>query len=281
MSNLVFNARFTPKTCTALSADTFQVTADIFDGAGYLGGDSIDVGQAVFLDTTSSGTSPGSISKYVITGVLSKSYGFADVTIQYIDTGVVVDPSEILDYAGFVCAQDSMTELSYHAAATKHVIPPYVVEYARSYDNYIKLPTLLTNTASSSALKARFINATGGVLSALSFVCQTPDGSVKIPSVSNSTECLNIIGVLPSPIANMAFGDVVVHGIITNIGTSFLLNDIIYLKKDGTWTHTPPEIGSEGFVEGDFVVRIGKITRNKDNAAHKDLFVEPVLIGQL
>ena len=46
-------------------------------------------------------------------------------------------------------------------------------------------------------------------------------------------------------------------------------------------TTSIPEIGVAGFLSGDFVVKVGRITKNSDVPANKDFKVEVHIIGQL
>ena len=280
--SLIFNARFIPQTTTTLSSDTFGVTATIFDGNGSYTGRDVEINDAVFLDAFSIGRG---VSKYKIIAITSKDNTLVNIVIQYVDVDTVVDPIELLGYTGFICRQDAMTELSYHTAPSIHNIPAYIVDYARSYDNYIKLPTLISGgggSSDSSAIKAKFYAGTDGSVLALSIVRQDTSGylfagiNAKIESQATS-----IIGVVPNTIPSQTLGDVILKGRIVNIGTSFSVNDVIYLGVSGACTHTPPEIGVGGFEAGDFVVEIGRVSKNADNPTQKDLLVDIKVIGQL
>jgi hypothetical protein len=281
MSNTVFNARFTPTGSIQLTAETFQVTADIFDGTGVYSGFDLDLDQVVFLDTFNSISAPQSVSRYTIDSILSTGAVEVEVVLRYADTGSPVDPGEITGNPGFIAAATAEKLFAYHAAPTLHTIPDYIVQYARNYDNYVTLEDALGGDVDAGAIKGLFTNGSGSLINALTPVRQDSAGEMFPINPSNESEVSNILGLLSANTADDAQGTVVFEGLLLNVTTSFVVGDVIYLSKSGGLTATAPDIGVGSFVAGDFVVQIGKITKNATNGAQKDFKVEVQLRGQL
>lgn len=283
MSNTVFSARFTPTSSTPLSSDTFQVSGDIFDGTGIYSGLDVELDDVLFLDTFNSITAPGSISRYVVLSIISSGISSVQAIFQYADTGSPVDPGEVIGNPGFVARASVVQGLAYHAAPTLHTIPDYVTQYARNYDSYIKLETALSSISAvdASVIKGLFLNSTGSSIAALTPVKQNGSGLMASVDPSSETDIQNYLGVLTQTTANGNSGAVAFSGLIKNVSTSFVLGDILYLSKTGGLTATAPEIGSNSFLAGDFVLKVGKITKNSTNGAQKDFKVEVELRGQL
>lgn len=282
MANAIFNARFIPSSSTQISVDTFDVQGTIFDGNGMFSAADAQINDMVFLDCFGSMTAPGTISRYKVIQINS-AVGFnLNVRLRYADSGVVVDPAEVPGSAGFICRSSLLRELSYHAAPTIHTFPDYVVQYSRNIDNYTTLENDLNAINDSlEMLDSEFLNDTGSTIDGLTPVKQLVDGSIDLIDPSVEADIKNLLGVVEDPITDGNKGLVIFSGLIKSITTSFTIGDVIYLSKTGTLTNVVPDIGSEGFQAGDFVVKIGQIVKNKDNPAHKDLLVLMELRGQL
>lgn len=137
------------------------------------------------------------------------------------------------------------------------------------------------NSGNSAAIVSDFRNNTGGSLGTLAVVTQDSNGDIKTIDPSVEADVEGSIGVLPASISDGNEGTVVLRGLIKNVSTSFSIGDVLYLSKTGTLSTTVPDIGVSSFVEGDFVIKIGKITKNADNPTQKDLEVKIDIIGQL
>lgn len=280
MSNTVFNARFTPTVSSALSADTFQVTADIFDGTGVYSGLDVNLNDVVFLDTFNSITAPSSISRYVVTAIISSNLSDVTVVLQYSDTGTPVDPGEVAGNPGFISRASGLQALAYHAAPTLHTFADYITQYARNYDSYIQLESALSNI-DISVIKGTYLNNSGSTLAAFTPVYQNSSGNINKIDPSQEAQVANYLGVLLESTSTGSVGTVALSGLVKNVTTGFSIGDLVYLSKTGSLTVTVPEIGSGGFVAGDFVVKVGKITKNSTNGSQKDFKVEIEVKGKL
>ncbi len=282
MSNSVFNARFTPTASSALSADEFQVVANIFDGTGAYSALDVALDDVVFLDTFNSITAPSTVSRYTVQSIITASISSVELVLKYADTGTPVDPGEITGNPGFVGRASAIQTLAYHAAPSLHTFPDYLTQYARNYDSFIKLEAALSGVGGdASVIQGLYSNGSGSTISALTLVRQNSAGNIFTIDPSVEAEVVSYLGVLVGQTLNNANGAVALAGLIKNITTSFVIGDILYLSKTGTLTTSVPEIGAGSFAAGDFVVKVGKISKNSVNGAQKDLKVEIELKGQL
>ena len=134
--------------------------------------------------------------------------------------------------------------------------------------------------AGSTAVTFTLTNASGAPVADFVPVSLNASGDFKTIDVSVEADALKFIGVTGEPILNASPGPVVNFGKIENI-TGFNFGDVLYVSKIGTLTTTVPDIGVGGFLSGDFVIRVGKVSKNQTNPSLKDLIVQFELVGQL
>jgi len=151
----------------------------------------------------------------------------------------------------------------------------------RPYNILISQAVEASAAASSSALSYPLTNGSGGPISALTPVTLNSDGDFKSIDVSVELDALRTVGVTSESVLNATEGPVVGFGRMANVITSFVHGDVLYVSKTGTLTTTLPDIGVGGFEAGDFVIKIGKISKNQTNPVNKDLIVQVELVGQL
>jgi len=99
--------------------------------------------------------------------------------------------------------------------------------------------------------------------------------------VSNEAEANAIAGIVRSDISDANEGEIVSAGLLENITTSAAIGDIMYVSKVGDLTNIKPSIGVNGFVSGDWIIRVGVIAKNSSNPVLKDLLVNIQIIGEL
>ena len=63
--------------------------------------------------------------------------------------------------------------------------------------------------------------------------------------------------------------------------TTATFGDIMYVAKDGSLTNIKPTDGEDGFVSGDFVIKVGVIVKDSNNPSQKNLIVNIQVMGQL
>ena len=148
-------------------------------------------------------------------------------------------------------------------------------------DSKIKeLADSIGGAGSGIAIEDDFTNSTGSPISALIPVTSI-GGNIDGIDVSTEDEVMSIVGVTRTSIANGTQGPVVLVGLIKNVTITGNFDDIVYVDKTGALSITKPEIGVGSFVAGDFIIRVGKIVKNKDNPSNKDLLVRISIVGQL
>jgi len=134
---------------------------------------------------------------------------------------------------------------------------------------------------SASSSEAELTNETGSTIIALTPVCSLGTGNISPITVSTESQAKATVGITKEDITTGNSGKVVTSGLMRDITTSFDFGDLIYVSKSGTLTDTAPEIGVGGFLEGDFVIAVGVITKNSENPTNKDLLINIKLMGQL
>ena len=106
-------------------------------------------------------------------------------------------------------------------------------------------------------------------------------GKAKAIDPSNSDDAIKIMGVAGEAILDGSFGQVYSHGKFENITTTFDFGDYVYVSISGDLTNVLPSEGVDGFVSGDFIIRVGVIVRNKTTPSQKDLVINIGIVGQI
>jgi hypothetical protein len=106
-------------------------------------------------------------------------------------------------------------------------------------------------------------------------------GNAKEVDVSIESEAMAVIGLAQSDILIGTYGKVVSSGLVKDVSIVFSFGDVIYISKTGTLTNVKPSIGVGGFLAGDFVVKVGVVTKNKDDVLKRDIAVNVQIMGQL
>ena len=138
------------------------------------------------------------------------------------------------------------------------------------------------NTVPASAsVKGTENNNSGFTIAQLTPVRITSTGDLGTVDPSIEAQVQAIAGLVGGDILNGSSGDIVSGGRILNITTASIFGTQLYLSKTGGVTATQPDIGTAGFVVGDFVVSLGVIAKNASNPSNKDFIVRILLVGQL
>lgn len=137
-------------------------------------------------------------------------------------------------------------------------------------------------TNDPSILKTTLKNNSGSSIAELSAIYIDGNGDIDKVDVSNENTITTFIGITQATIANASTGPVALQGRIANITTSFNFGDYVYVSAvPGILTNILPAVGSNGFVSGDFLIRVGVIAKNSSNPLQKDLLIDLEIIGQL
>lgn len=98
-------------------------------------------------------------------------------------------------------------------------------------------------------------------------------------SVENSANA--IAGLTRTNIPDTNSGEIINTGILEDVTTSATIGDIIYVSKTGGLTNIKPSIGINGFLVGDWVIRVGVVVKNNSNPLLKDILVDLQIVGEL
>lgn len=136
------------------------------------------------------------------------------------------------------------------------------------------------SVGNSKTIGDEAVNLTGSLRSRLTPVTINSLGDISVIDISSDSS-LAVIGVLSEDIDNLSSGSFVNAGIIEDITTSFDFGDVCYVSKAGILTNVKPNAGENGYISGDYLIRIGVIKKNKIDSLKKDLFVNISVVGRL
>lgn len=125
------------------------------------------------------------------------------------------------------------------------------------------------------------VNANTSTLNKGTPVRVIPSGEIDKVDPSIESHIDSIVGVVKQDVPSGNQGDIVTSGTIEDVTTSASIGQLVYLSKTGGLTSTKPNIGVNGFLPGDWVIKIGVIAKNNTNPTQKDLVVDIQVIGQL
>lgn len=288
----VFSARFSIQG----SIDTgtpgeFDVFGDVVDQSldGFSVSD-VQVGDLVYDENVLD----GSITRWVVTQVVATGPGSifggggataCHLVVQFDDEGTT--PSSGPAAGTGAIARSSDGGLAEVPSQSTKGISEALSNQIRNIDNRTIVDPVIVGggggggeSTSTKVIQNNYTNSSGGTILALKPV-RSSSGTLATVDPSIEAHVLSILGVTKTNISNGVAGTVVLEGLMEDITTSIAVDKYVYLSKAGNITDEVPDIGVGGFVEGDFVVKIGQIVRNTNNPAKKDLNVDIRIIGQL
>ena len=139
----------------------------------------------------------------------------------------------------------------------------------------------LSGALSIEATTVTLTNNTGFTITEFVPVCLNSSGELKLVSVSSAADAESFVGLTAESISHGASGKVCIVGKLTNISTAIALGSGVWVSSTGSITATPPSIGVGGFISGDWVIKIGLISKNLANPSNKDIIISSVNVGQL
>ena len=155
----------------------------------------------------------------------------------------------------------------------------------RNRDNFYvdtkitELENTLASITGTSTIQV--LNPTGSTIVQGTPIGINVSGEMQLLDVAIEDNILSFVGLTKTDISSGSTGEVVVSGPAENVNTTANLDEIVYVAKTGGLTSTKPEIGVGGFVAGDIIVKVGKVTKNATNGSLKDVVVQPQIIGQI
>lgn len=124
-------------------------------------------------------------------------------------------------------------------------------------------------------------NNSGSTIAAFTPVRADTNGDMDVVDVSVEAESLAIVGITKTSVPDATTGAMVTNGRLENVTGTFVFGDVIYVSKTGGLTSTKPDIGVDGFLAGDWVIKLGVVTKSQINPLNKDLIIQIQLMGQL
>jgi hypothetical protein len=106
-------------------------------------------------------------------------------------------------------------------------------------------------------------------------------GNLYPTQIDSESLAMSTVGITVDGILSGATGEIATHGRLMGITTSFNYGDILYVDTNGMLTNIKPAVGVNGFLAGDWVVKIGTVCRNTGSVLVKDLLVNVQIVGQL
>jgi len=156
------------------------------------------------------------------------------------------------------------------------------VVFVNQTNSQTNIISLLSGGLPAVATKATLLNNTGSTFPKAKPVSINTSGEIQAVDVTTEANAMATVGVAEDAIVNTASGGVITNGLVTNIATSFAFGNAIFIAPSGNLTNIYPSIGNaDGFLAGDFVIRVGVISKNSVTPANKDLIVCVSVVGQL
>lgn len=125
------------------------------------------------------------------------------------------------------------------------------------------------------------LNNSGAPIVAFTPIRVDTNGDMQTTDVSYESHAFSAIGILKEDTPESSSGVVVTSGKLENIPGSFSFGDAIFISKTGGLTNVKPDVGVDGFAEGDWIIKLGVVTKNQSNPTLLDLIIQVQLIGQL
>jgi hypothetical protein len=189
-----------------------------------------------------------------------------------------MDVSGVIDPKGITFTRESSDPLP--AQDGLYVNAAGDLMYKKNGSSITNVSTAISGGGSSAANALTLENQSGGNLPKLTPVRIDSNGFLDTVDVAVEADCIGTVGVVTDGIANAAQGSVTVSGIVLNV-SGFNNGDVLYVDKAGNLTATKPSIGVNSFVAGDFVIRIGVVSRDPAVPTQKNLIVNVQVVGQL
>lgn len=137
-------------------------------------------------------------------------------------------------------------------------------------------PNFTNNTAKGAASSSRqvarnYINGSGSTLVQTTPLSVLSSGLVTTLDLTSKVSVDAFVGCYSIDTPNAASAQVADSGLIENITTSYSVGAAVWASKTGGLTNSPPTIGTNGFISGDYVLFVGVIVQNEFDNTKKDL----------
>lgn len=138
----------------------------------------------------------------------------------------------------------------------------------------------ISSSVDLSTIKTSLLNTSGLTILKHIPVRVNSSGDIMPVDVALEADIFSLVGISSNMISTGNYGDVVTQGRVEDID-GFDFGEYVYISKTGGLTNILPDEGSYGFVSGDWVVKVGVITKNPSDPILKDLIINMQIVGQL
>jgi len=150
---------------------------------------------------------------------------------------------------------------------------------AKSLEDIVE--DIAISQSASSSVKILLTNNTASTLIKATPVAVNSSGELAIIDISDENLSMSFLGLVDNNISDASAGNIVISGLIENIGAVGATGNVVYVSKTGGLTTTKPSIGINDFEAEDFVIKVGVLVKNQGDAQLIDIIVVPQIIGQL
>lgn len=263
--------------------EQYVVTGSVFDGSGRYDGSSFSVGDVIF-DESVLGSFRWRILEIRTPPVLGSTL---KVLVRYDDEGT--PPVADLGPAAGAGVVAGVASTGVYRVAT---LPSISLNssfgltetiYTSMQNSNDRGTDVLVNEAKApaSGTSALYLNSTGSTLAKLTPIKLQANGSMEGVDVSLEADALAVAGVVSQDTLNGQQGSVVGSGKLEDVTTSIAVGQPVFVSKTGGVTSTKPDVGVGGFLGGDYIIKLGIISKNATDTSKKDLIVNISLVGQL
>lgn len=139
-----------------------------------------------------------------------------------------------------------------------------------------------TNKVGADKLTSTYVNGSGGTLTQGTPVSVNTISTLVGIDVSDDNSVARFVGLVTVDLPIAATGSVADAGRLEDVGSlGFNLGDSLYVSKTGFLTSTKPDIGVNGFTDGDWVIFIGVVVKNQFDNSKKDIKLAIEKVGKL
>jgi len=127
---------FTPTAVTAMGSDAWAVTADVDDPLEINDGWFIARGDVIFLDLRNSVSAPGTVGRYVLSSIVSKSSRAVSVVLEWGSAGIPISPVQCIGVRGYLAQPLDLNGQISHPTQQTILIEQAVIDLAKHVEQY-------------------------------------------------------------------------------------------------------------------------------------------------
>lgn len=127
---------FVPTSVTSAGSASWAVTAQTDDPLEINDGWMISRGDVVFLDLRASASAAGTVGRYLVASIVSKSSHLVSVILDWASVGPAVSPSECVGVRGYLAQPIDVVGTVSHPKQQTLLLPQEVIELAKDVERY-------------------------------------------------------------------------------------------------------------------------------------------------